>query len=309
MRRERFGERHPRDGHTDGDQRDEPCAVDHPCDGGEVEIEPEKRAFENNSPNRHKFGVCEVVKMYHSPVGLNVIWRIPGNGFAEAVSHGQGVHSMEMPVSKGYFTKLNAEYQGVQYDAGVSLVEPNGVVCTSATWNEMTKDSRDERKGSAGYVGMYLILFVTPRSVSFENIDFAELPSDGESHTRYYDRLEGTPYISHTQEAGAGVWHHVGSTNYFCRDEAVTSNNPQPWMDESYHVWDIPHGWRRHQAITGIWLPNERVSGRVKDDYHQTFTLDEDGFVTISKYGQIVFRSTNNCVRVGTYDNIVHGED
>lgn len=103
-----------------------------------------------------------------------------------------------------------------------------------------------------------------PLDVSFGGIDFAELPSEEESHTSYYNFLSGSAYISHTTTAGAGVWHKVGANNYFCRDEAVAHNCPAPWVDDSQHTWAIPHCWRKHEDIVGYWLPNERTDGTVE---------------------------------------------
>ncbi len=153
---------------------------------------------------------------------------------------------------------------------------------------------------------MYLTLYLTPRTVSFENIDAEEVPSEEESHTPYFNYLEGSEYISHTRKAGAGVWHCVGTNNYFTVDEAGVRENPAPWVEGSTHVWQIPHGWRRKTANGRPWDNFAPVEG-VFGNYTQVMTIDANGTAGVNKHGVTVTRTTNNCVRV--QGNVVYGED
>lgn len=273
-----------------------------------IELKPEFPAYENSCENRHRCGVCEVVELFHEPVGASLSWRIPGNGINTPSQIEPGHVRLMLPVQEEYFTfGLEASCMGTIFSPMVTLVEPEGFFCPNAAWDKETKGWRKSRKNMAGWVGMWLHLYVTPRDVSFENIDVQEMECDWSYYTDYYNYLRGTDWISHTEIAGAGDWHCVNGLNYFARDHAGTCNNPPPWFEDGVLIWAIPHAWRQGTPDLQPWNNKSPLAKEFPQGYLQTFGIDTHGTVTISKHGWSVSRTTNNCVRVN--GNIVYGRD
>ena len=235
-------------------------------------------------------------------------WEIRGNALDKAVLVGPGVHRLELPDKLDYFnTGLLCEVLKVEYHPSIDLVQPQGIHCTKCWWDGETKwPKKSEQIRKAGYVGMCLRLFITPFDVSFGNIDAQESPSTNETHTAYFNFLEGTEYISHTAGAGAGDWHCVGTNNYFTVDHAGCKNYPPQWIDGSRHVWKIPHAWRKKTENGQPWTNAMSKADEFHKDCEQIFTLDAEGTVGVEKHGKSISRTTNNCVRV--QGNIVYGK-
>ncbi len=266
-----------------------------------VELEPEKVAPGNNCPNRHVYGVREEVNCKQTPNAPVITWDIDSDlGIAVTVVGARISNTLPprlvCPLNAQYTFTFKAKCGLAVYPFDIQVLNPSGIRCADCVWNERTKF--DHKIGYAGWVGMYLTLYVEPLSVSFGNIDVSEVPSTGGNHTEYFDYLD-MQYRTHTVATGAGVWHHVLDNNYFAIDHVQCLNRPQTWIDGSQMTWQVPHGWHE-RAEADMWpIGMTPLSDNVfATDITQMTTLNANGLVNMSKHGHAVSRSTNNCVRV-----------
>ena len=266
-----------------------------------VELSPEKVAPENNCPNRHVYGVRGVVKCKQTPSVPSITWNL--NSDLGIAVEGVGARMsnsaqprLVCPLNAQYAFTFEAQCGSASYPFNIQVLNPSGIRCTEYAWNERTKF--EHKIGYAGWVGMYLTLYVEPLSVSFGNIDVSEVPSTEGSYTECFNYLD-VQYRAHTVVTGAGVWHHVSDNNYFAIDHVQCSNRPQIWIDGSQMTWQIPHGWHE-RADADMWpigmtpLSSNVFAGNIT----QMTTLNAHGLVSMAKHGHVVSRSTNNCVRV-----------
>jgi len=93
--------------------------------------------------------------------------------------------------------------------------------------------------------GMELTITVSPKTVSFQALEFMESTCSASAISGYFS--SHTPG-SHDTAAGAGVWRQVGSDNDVS-DTADGSGWPSPWSKGSY-TWSIPVSWRLKGAKT-----------------------------------------------------------
>jgi hypothetical protein len=112
----------------------------------------------------------------------------------------------------------------------------------------------------------------------------------------------------------AGRWLNVKPDNYWGTDRAwmgarlplekpngeITYNLTEGSWDRGIMVWNIRWGWGELNSKRGD-VPVKVMSIR----YDQEFEMDQFGTLTVTKFGNVVTRGTNNVIRLN--DNIVVG--
>ena len=264
-----------------------------------VELEAVYDAPENHNPCRHVYGVGEKVKLKHEPTNVSVDWLIGDSDFFSELEDGSGCDKvLRLHYLGGNATDLIVKYREIGYSPDVSLVEPQSIVCKRQAW-----DGDCVPKGQAGGVGMYLWLYVEPMYVSFQGIDVAEIPcATVVQPIGYYATTNFNGVLSHTLDAEAGYWHHVGEGNYWCQDQA-RSNIRRPSWSEGAMTWNIPIQWYQRLESSGSWPrgfihADGRLIGGSEGAYQQLFNMSAEGTVKVTKHGHWVDRTTNDVIRL-----------
>lgn len=168
------------------------------------------------------------------------------------------------------------------------------VVCKSCRWLEELDPSAVE--GESGWVGMVLLLYIEPGTVSFEWIMMEEIPvpsgdalslSDGD----YFSVKTNVLPRTHDSNAGAGRWiipQLFIDGNYWMGDKAqiphscppISCNPTNEWIRGEMR-WKIPVGWGNGLEVLGRELP---------DPTDQIYQIESNGNMTIRKYGHSVER-------------------
>lgn len=141
---------------------------------------------------------------------------------------------------------------------------------------KMVKLSEDVQAPGTGGAGMILSPRFGPRNVNFGNVEWLEQPGGPSSVTGYFADL---------QAAGAD-WNHYPNPDFLrinrhLTDHAAIFGLPAPFKAGSFH-WEIPNAFRR--AAT-------RGSGEVTVTSRQSFSIQANGTVTVSKQGASVTRA------------------
>jgi hypothetical protein len=154
---------------------------------------------------------------------------------------------------------------------------------------------------------MALQVYIHPEIVSFSGISMQEIPSDDGVHTGYFSNIYFEKIWYHTRELGAGMWSNIKGENFWGEDQAflgellpfekpngdMTFDATQGRWDDGILRWNIQWGWReRNSDIEDI--PVKTISER----YDQTFTIDQDGTLSVLKFNHTVSRGTNNIIRL-----------
>jgi hypothetical protein len=142
----------------------------------------------------------------------------------------------------------------------------------------MTKDSEDTIAAGTAGAGMMLRVWFGPRSVSFGNAEWLEVPGGPSGITGYFTAHTGQPYMDHVPNPD---FVRIGADNTFSFDHASSSGWPPPWSDGTFQ-WVIPNRFRS----AGSTSVGELGPGTV-----QSFAIAADGTFTVSKQGAIVSRS------------------
>ena len=137
---------------------------------------------------------------------------------------------------------------------------------------------------------MNLSLYVEPSTVSFSGLYLVEIPDDTIGpHTGYFDHSDVARRgeLSHNENAGAGEWSQVHGDEWTMDRAGRSTPYPEPWS-AGRKEWRIPVGWGDYQ---------KQLKGRIQPQpTTQVFTIQEDGTATVSKYGHVIERHTNNDV-------------
>ena len=264
-----------------------------------VALGPRVEAPRNDTPQRHSYGVCELVRYYQEPSAPCVVWNPVGGGSNEVYA---GSDHYRCPLD-GCLNPLRAEIGTSHYTPKVIVIEPNGML------SKATKSfiySNEVHIGEAGGVGMKLHLYVTPLEVSFTEIAVEEVPCLNYEVNGYFENPYFNGMFGHTAQAGAGRWYDVRDDNRFADyDEAayhdkipwltpdgkVTTNAACAWTDGTLYI-DNPFGWNVKGTTNGA--PHKCFG----EDVRATFMLDENGRVGVFKLDNRVDRQTNGVVRL-----------
>jgi len=149
--------------------------------------------------------------------------------------------------------------------------------------------------GEAGWLLLHLDLYVGPLYVSFAGVEFVEIADESGScpHAGYFNDVEKGGFLSHCEDAGAGVSHVVNSDGLWCSDKAGRGGRyEEPWSD-GWKEWPIPVGWRVEGVQAQYDVPPTT----------QRFTLTSGGVFSIRKYGFEATRDTSNRVTIRSVGN------
>jgi hypothetical protein len=274
-----------------------------------VELSPYTHAIDNNLPNRHLFGVNELVQYAHEPSSLNVTWDMSRGGSLfvddEYVYYRCPLYVMQNPLVVGY--------DSVVYEPQISILAPTGIVARNPSVTKYI----NVPDGHAGGLGLVQEFHVKPGEVSFSRIAVEEVPCDSSQPTGYF----GSPSIStvlvarsHTTAAGAGRWFdvdrlgRVGGATQMVDTAAIETELPpmlpngtlspyvaDGWLNGSM-TWDNPFGWTGLGPSAGASPVGVFATG-VKDIY----SITVDGDVSVFKLGNTALRTVDgNCFLNGS---------
>ena len=291
-----------------------------------LEMEAVFEAPENTAcRHRHVYGVGEKVKFRTFPQSPEIMFTtrrldtglVVGSGLwdyelfdgAEQID-ASAVREYICPISANYHPPVKVVLGDVEYEPLISLVEPQDVVTTGASWGENNVDffyEGNRRCWPSGTVGEACLVttnYIGPMHVSFQGIAVSEVPCEEE------DVITGCFTTSnrrtHTIEAGAGKAYVVKCGNFWIVDAARSGNYAQSWMPDSTMIWKIPIGWHRrmkegrydwfgaygveHETYTG-YESRELLLPGSPNRYKQERHIDEYGVFTTRKFGHWISRS------------------
>ena len=254
--------------------------------------------------DRHLVGVRESIWCTAAPdVGQ---WRETGGGELEVTMSSM---SYKCPLTSDGST-LHYEVGRSRYDFDLAILEPTGIVARLPYARDFGVATNH-----AGGAGMNLNIYVLPETVAFEGIALEEIPSQEGVHQDYFSNIYFSNRWYHTTDRGAGKWFDVREGNFVCNDRAwmgdkmprelpngdMTFDLSRGEWSDGLLVWNITWGWAERQRDPGD-PPIKAMSVR----YDQTFTFDEYGTLTVSKFQHTVSRGTNNVIRLN--GDVVTGE-
>ncbi len=144
-----------------------------------VELRTAFEAVANTNRNRHVYGVRELVACLHEPYDAFVIWQESGTGNLRDGNDCDCV--FECPILADT-CGLKALFRGGEYTPLMSVVEPQDILCNTATMLDYSTPH-----GVAGRFGMSLSdIYVLPRNVSFARISIEEIPCENGEHSGYF---------------------------------------------------------------------------------------------------------------------------
>ena len=251
-----------------------------------VELRTAFEAVANTNRNRHVYGVRELVACLHEPYDAFVIWQESGTGNLRDGNDCDCV--FECPILADT-CGLKALFRGGEYTPLMSVVEPQDILCNTATMLDYSTPH-----GVAGRFGMSLSdIYVLPRNVSFARISIEEIPCENGEHSGYFADASFANKWNHSIANGAGRWRTVFMDNMINAIDKVTcSNCPPPWAS-GYLSWDIPVGWSTNGAVMG-----DAPIKEIPVDIQSVTTISDSGTVTMSKLGHYTVRNTNDVIIV-----------
>ena len=272
-----------------------------------VELSPIYEAPENPCVHRHVYGVGEKIECRHVPLSISGTWRIDGIEGFNSLDAGNGCDNvLTLSFIGAEVPDLRFGVPDVEYTFQLQMLVPTGIVCTFARW-----DGCCSARGLAGGFGMKQHLYVLPMSVSFQGIDMQETPcSEVIPPSGYYASTNYTGVLSHTIAAEAGWWHHIKPGNYWTEDNPYAAVRYPPFA-EGVMTWKIPISWFQRFDGELSWPQTFGSISQCRvvasEAYRQTFTMSDEGTISIAKFGYVVERSTNDVVRLD--GQVVHEGD
>ena len=266
-----------------------------------VEVQHEREAPENESLNRHDYGIGEWMYILQFPMSP-VITVLA----TDAVVQGGSTQIIKWGVLN-IEHRLSCSLDGVEYMPLVRVLKPTGIegYDVQALTNGLPV-------GVAGGLHLVQRYRVLPLTVNFTRLRIEEVPC--------YDLIPPTGYFiytspdrfprTHTSGAGAGEWFFVDPGNLVGASEggrdkagckaALTRRMPDgtPTDDPSYGwlggdlTWKVPFGWR-HRDASDI-----EPFGVFADDTRQIMSITESGDFSVRKLGHTATRLLNGTITV-----------
>ena len=246
--------------------------------------------------NRHLVGVGESIWCTAAPdLGQ---WGETGGG---ELDNGMSTMSYICPLTSDG-SSLHYEVGRSRYDFDLTILEPTGIVAR-------LPEARDFgiATNHAGGAGMNLQIYMLPETVAFNGISMEEIPSQEGVHQDYFSNIYFSDLWYHTTDRGAGKWRRINQDNFWGEDRAwmgdelprelpngnMTFDMTRGEWSDGLLVWNITWGWGEQSSSQGD-PPAKALTVR----YDQTFTFDEYGTLTVSKFQNTVSRGTNNVIRL-----------
>ena len=272
-----------------------------------VELTAVYEAPENVCSNRHVYGVGEKVRFVHYPESIQVsLHADKGDAgdpftyydqFDGTINEADKHRIYVCPIAASYTPNPTISYSGVSYAPEISLVEPQSVITSSATW---------EGCHNSGVVGQSTLVtenYIGPMTVSFRGIMVAEIPCyETNAPSGYFATTNFMGFMTHSADAGAGYAWRIQAGNRWATDRAGGGLYPN-WSAGQLQ-WNVPIGWVRliedsQQSGFAVSVQYEirsnsnsrplLIGGR-SNLYTQTFLIDADGTARIDKFGHWLSR-------------------
>ncbi len=233
--------------------------------------------------NRHIYGVYEEMWVSWLPSDIDLIWEHSGHGRWTKPTRPSMTYQFaaeeDVPV-------LTANHDKASYDVNLICSEPTGI-CARVD----SIIARRPLKGRAGVIGMSFQLTLLPTNVCFSKLMVEEIPTMSGTHTGFFATSVPTNWWYHSTTNGAGVWNDVEDNNSFAIDDAFLGECHPPWSIGTM-TWNIPSEW----ILSGPNVP--AGSGHAFCENIQRFELDEQATASLSKFGYVVTRSTNDVITI-----------
>ena len=269
-----------------------------------VELRPHVIAPNNDSLNRHRYGVRELVRYVQEPLAPAVMWNPVGGGAIETV----GLHDYYRCPLYGCENPLRAGIGATVYPFNIEVVEPEGMESKAF---DTVVCSNTVHKGEAGGIGMKLYLYVTPLDVSFSEIAVQEVPCFTYTVEGYFRNPYFNGVFAHTGGqwgAGAGRWSNVNVADNRLRfydtaayetkipwltPSGAPTTNPACAWTEGHAYMDTPLGWNVKDT-SGNTPPYKQFG----ENLQQVFRIDRHGRVGVFKLDNGVTRTTNDVMTI-----------
>ncbi|MCQ2394623.1 MAG: hypothetical protein MJ249_10085, partial [Kiritimatiellae bacterium] len=180
---------------------------------------------------------------------------------------------------------VNMVFRGQTYCPITRVIEPQAIEARNAEHLEFEVDV-----GRPGGVGFQMDLHILPGHVSFTALDFVEVPSNDSTIEGYFTNRVFSGMWYHTVERGAGERHRIQSENFWFTDLATMGDELILPCSNGRLVWNIPIEWMSHE--------DEGVNTHRIGTIPQTFTMDSDGTLRVSKYQFWIERLLNGTLRM-----------
>ena len=257
-----------------------------------VELAAYHAAPANTNLNRHVYGVLESFYYRQYPSVDNTSWLFfEGNEELTPFSPGYMILPATTNQTSGGHCSFHVTCGSAVYTNTFLLVLPQIIAS-----NPRCNPNLNMVGGEAGWLLLHLDLQIGPLYVSFQGLDFMEIPDESGNcpHGGYFDDVAKGGYLSHCTAAGAGVWHSINSQGFWCSDVAGRgSRYEQPWAS-GWKEWPIPVGWGASQILLAQFDVPPTT---------QKFTLSSEGMFTIRKYGFEAARDVSNHIIIRNAGN------
>ena len=236
----------------------------------DVWIEHVTKATTPANTNRTTIGVGEEVTLtLHPTCSDNISWTLSGAGSLSALSGNPITFT-----AAGYASSPNitAIQNGILRSISFDVKEPTG-------YDHAGFISTGDPAYPVNVAGasMYLDVTMAPTSVSFYRVIMGELTNAASSVTGYFTNKNN---LAHST---AGHFWQLDEANSWI-DHCWTPGCPTPWSDGGFG-WIIPWRW---------YVPG--YSTNYMSSWSETFTIDANGTMSISKFGKTVTRTTNDVI-------------
>lgn len=247
----------------------------------QIEVVPEIQ-FPENLPNRHSFGVCEQVGVYHFPSDITgASWQSSADVLDMGMTGNKNLFQYLLTPSE--FT-LTFTYDDVNFPIQTSCMAPSSIVCHRTP----TANVYPVPTGQTGGVGMHLALTLCPSNVSFSGIRLKEAAAADGIPNGYFNHNYFSNWWKHTEVQGANRVVPVGSKNDFGDNAAMMGSCPPLSEDGGWSrgsiTWHIPVKWRE-PSMFSISRGFQNVSIE-----EQRFTINTTGTVGVEKFNRRVQR-------------------
>ena len=250
-----------------------------------IRISPHVEAPQNDSPGRHKFGVCELVDYSQCPNSPTMTWNVRQGTMVR-----QGLYRCPVDGTKN---PLTVRYGDAEYVPSLNVVEPNGIEARN-----VDPILYSNKLNQAGWIGMRMDLYVLPLDVSFTEVLIEEVPcgADRGRATGYFADAQFSGLWSHTATNGAGNWCAIGFDNDVGEDrpriDGALPKIGNRWADGRL-FWETPFGWiERPQSVDDMEDPKGKPPHReFATGVHQIVEIDSAGTCKIEKFDHQATRS------------------
>jgi hypothetical protein len=232
--------------------------------------------------NRTTLGVGEQVNFsINPPPPCTVQWSVSGGGTINPTNGTNTTFTAPGQTASSTVTATVIDPEGKPHvsQQSFTVIPPTGVTTV--------KTSEDTNPPPAGYIfptpgaGMHLLLTFQPTSVSFGNVQDAEVSGPASNVQGIFTNISPFPF-----HASAG-WIPLNFSNQMA-DHAAFNISPGGFGQIPY-----PSGGSAQLIIPNYWRVGNSSTSNFFQNFTQTFSMDVYGTVTVTKLGQSVSTPAN----------------